>query len=336
MRNEHFERVARQMLRAIRGSRSQAILSRRLGFSSNVASKWESGQRMPTAAEALAYGQRLGHDPWAALCALNPNAAGELGERDSPNLGAWLRALRGSTPLGQVAERSGLSRFSVSRFLSGRSVPRLPQFLALLDALTDRLEDFVDAWLGIANVPLLEPRFARTRAARDALFERPLCLSVLCLLDTVALNAPKAEQLRRLSAALEHPPKLIRQCVDTLSRGGVISLVKDRYALSGALTVDAHSTRERELAARSYWTKVAHERTRDPMPLDVCSYNVFSIGRRDYAKLQQLQREFYRGARALVAASAPTELAGLMVVQLIAWDPEQERDSNPPWPSEQA
>jgi hypothetical protein len=111
------------------------------------------------------------------------------------------------------------------------------------------------------------------------------------------------------------------ECLDILGRGGVIARNKDRYRLSGALTVDAHSTPDREIAARSYWTKIAHERARAPSTLDVCSYNVFSIGRKDYGKLQQLQREFYRGARALVAASEPTELAGLLVVQLVAWEP---------------
>lgn len=321
MPNEHFELVSRQMLRALRSGRSQAVLSRRLGFRSNVASKWESGQRMPSAAEVFQYGERLGKSAWPALRAQNPNAAAALGTDALPELAPWLRALKGTQSLGTLSERSGLSRFSVGRILAGHSEPRLPQFLALLDALTDRLEDFVDAWLGIANVPLLAPRFARTRAARDALFERPLCLAVMCLLDTSALNVPKAEQVKRLSSTLDRSVDTVVECLDTLSHGGVISLNKDRYQLSGALTVDAHSTKEREIAARSYWTGLAHERSRAPSPLDVCSYNVFSIGRKDYAKLQQLQREFYRGARALVASSQPTELAGLLVVQLVAWDP---------------
>jgi hypothetical protein len=125
----------------------------------------------------------------------------------------------------------------------------------------------------------------------------------------------------QLSKTLDRSHQTILECLDTLTHGGVISVNKDRYQLSGALTVDAHSTKEREIAARSYWTKLAHERAQAPTALDVCSYNVFSIGRKDYAKLQQLQREFYRGARALVAASQPTELAGLLVVQLVAWDP---------------
>jgi transcriptional regulator with XRE-family HTH domain len=324
MQADHFERVARQVLRALRAGRSQAAVSRRLGFRSNVAAKWESGQRMPTAKEVLGYGERLGQSPWQALCALNPNAATALGQRNAPEFPAWLRALKGTQTLNNVASRSGLSRFSVGRFLSGQSEPRLPQFLALLDAITDRLEDFIDAWLEIDNVPLLAPRLARSRAARDALFERPLCLAVLCLLDTKALDVPRLAQIASLGQALEQSRDTIDECLETLTRGGVIALHTDRYKLSGALTVEANAQPEREIAARSFWTKLAHERSKAPRKLDLCSYNVFSIARKDYVKLQQLQREFYRGARALVAASEPTELAGLLVVQLVSWEPQPE------------
>lgn len=309
-------------MRALRGKRSQAAFSKRLGFRSNVAAKWESGQRMPTAEEALAYGRRLGIDPDAALRGLNRNAADALGPAAEPDLAAWLRALKGAQLLGTVAERSGLSRYSVSRFLQGLAQPRLPQFLALLDALTARVEAFVDAWVGVEHVPLLESRLRRTRAARDALFHRPLCLAVLCLLDTVALRSRAVNQLVELSKVLERPPEEISECLQTLADGGVIRLEGEHYTTAGALTVDAQATAELERRARSFWTGMGHDRVAHAYPNDLCSYNVFSVARKDYARLRELQREFYRAARALVAASEPTEVAGFLIVQLACWEPE--------------
>jgi len=64
---------------------------------------------------------------------------------------------------------------------------------------------------------------------------------------------------------------------------------------------------------------------RTPTPNDLCSYDVFSVTRADYEKLKQLQREFFRGARALIAASEPTEMAGLLLVNLLGWEPERMR-----------
>src|SRR5690606_31646705 len=50
-----FDQASREPRRAWRGKRSQTALSRRPGFRANVAAKWESGQRMPTANETLRY-----------------------------------------------------------------------------------------------------------------------------------------------------------------------------------------------------------------------------------------------------------------------------------------
>src|SRR6185295_9463840 len=44
-----FEHLGSDFIRALRGSRSQAALSRRLGFRTNVLYAWESGRRWPTA-----------------------------------------------------------------------------------------------------------------------------------------------------------------------------------------------------------------------------------------------------------------------------------------------
>ncbi|HVZ32321.1 MAG TPA: helix-turn-helix transcriptional regulator, partial [Polyangiaceae bacterium] len=49
----NYEDLARDFIRALRGGRSQAALSRRLGFRTNVLYAWESGRRWPTAAVVL-------------------------------------------------------------------------------------------------------------------------------------------------------------------------------------------------------------------------------------------------------------------------------------------
>src|SRR5690606_4177386 len=142
-----FDQASRELLRALRGKRSQTALSRRLGFRSNVAAKWESGQRMPTANETLRYSELLGVDVRAMLARFQPSVAVELtnGEVDVER---WLSAQRGAQRMSDVAQKSELSRYSVSRFLTGQSQPRLPQFLRLVEALTQRSDELVDAWVG--------------------------------------------------------------------------------------------------------------------------------------------------------------------------------------------
>jgi hypothetical protein len=91
--------------------------------------------------------------------------------------------------------------------------------------------------------------------------------------------------------------------------------------LTGSFTVDGGSEPLLEREARAFWARLAQSRIRAPARNDLFSYNVFSVSRADYQKLEQLQREFFRGARAVVAASEPTEMAGLLLVQLLSWEP---------------
>ena len=48
-----MELAARQLLRALRGKRSQVAFSRRLGYRGNPIADWEAGRRTPTAQEML-------------------------------------------------------------------------------------------------------------------------------------------------------------------------------------------------------------------------------------------------------------------------------------------
>jgi DNA-binding phage protein len=281
---------------------------------------------MPSAAEVLAHSELCGVDVRRVLAEFHPNVASAVATGTSaPELAAWLSALRGSQRLASVAQEAGMSRYSVGRFLAGQAQPRLPQFLALVEALTHRVEELVDGWVGIEHVPSLEPRFQRAKAAREAMLQRPVCLAVLCLLDTRPLRAaPLSKQLTELARVLERPAAEMEQCLELLAEGGVIGLSGGGYLPSASLTVDSRASKERESAVKGYWASVAQARAERAGPMDVCSYNVFSIAKEDYAKLKQLQREFYRGARALIATSEPTDMAGLLMVQLVAWAPQEE------------
>jgi hypothetical protein len=199
----------------------------------------------------------------------------------------------------------------------------LPQFFALVEALTGRVDELVDLWVGIEQVPVLRPRLRRVQAARRAMTQRPLCLAVMCLLDTLPLRSRRhAEQECELARVLERPIAELRECLELLQTGGVVTLTDERYQPLPQLTVDPHTSPARKRELEGYWAELAAHHATNPGADDVCSYNVFSIARKDYAALRELQREFYRTARALIAASEPTELAGLLLVQMVAWTPE--------------
>src|SRR6188472_581453 len=62
-----YEPLAAELIRALRGRRSQLAFSRRLGFRTNVVHTWEAQRRWPTASRFLAVAERAGVDVRAAL-----------------------------------------------------------------------------------------------------------------------------------------------------------------------------------------------------------------------------------------------------------------------------
>jgi hypothetical protein len=70
-----MEEAARQLIRALRGSRSQVALARRLGYRGNVVAKWEGGQRFPTFGEVLRACGRVGIDVPSALARFHAPSA---------------------------------------------------------------------------------------------------------------------------------------------------------------------------------------------------------------------------------------------------------------------
>src|SRR5688500_10932505 len=103
-----FEAVSGELLRALRGPRSQNAWSRRLGYKSNVAYAWESGRRWPTAAETFRAARRAGADLDGALTRFygRPPPWLESVDPTSPEGAArLLDDLRGQTSVTDLARR---------------------------------------------------------------------------------------------------------------------------------------------------------------------------------------------------------------------------------------
>ncbi|MDH5675329.1 MAG: helix-turn-helix domain-containing protein [Myxococcales bacterium] len=94
--------VSRQLIRSLRGRRSQAALSRRLGYRTNVVQRWEAGRCFPTAARFFQMCERVGVDLEASFTQFHGRRPEwlDLHAPDGPQaVIALLQGLRGRTPL---------------------------------------------------------------------------------------------------------------------------------------------------------------------------------------------------------------------------------------------
>jgi transcriptional regulator with XRE-family HTH domain len=326
-----FDRLARELLVALRGRRSQVAWSRRLGYRSNVAYAWESGSRSPTAAETLRAARRAGVDLPAALTAFygRPPAWLESLDPASPEAVArFLEDLRGNTSISDLARRSGLSRYSLSRWLGGQTQPRLADFLCVVEAASVRLVDWVAALVDPASLPSIAELWARVEARRRGAAEHPWTQAIVRALELDAYRALPTHLPGWIGARLGMPPGEEERCLSFLVATGQVTWNGTHWQ-TDAVAVDTRSHPDIGRRLKAHWTRVAAERIEQAAPGQF-SYNVFTVSDADFEKIRELHLAYFHALRAIVAASEPGERVAVANVQLFSLDPSAGADRPAP------
>ena len=318
--NLDFERIARELMRALRGRRSQPALSRRLGFRTNVAYAWESGRNFPTAATFLYVATRTGCDVRAALEAFYRFAPDWLNaEKDlaSPaGVRLLLQDLLAGQPVVEVARAIGRSRFATARWLSGATEPRLPDFLRLIQALTLRVLDFVSVFVDPSVMASIAPAWQRLEAARRIAYEEPFAHAVLRAIELESyqrLNRHEAGFLaRQLGITEEEEARYLRLLRDS----GQIEHRQRRFRSTGEATVDTRRDPEQAEKLRRFWAQTAIERAGKHAE-DVLSFNIFTLAHADLERVRELHRRYFAELRAIAGQSEPAQALLLANVQLV-------------------
>jgi transcriptional regulator with XRE-family HTH domain len=318
-----FDVLAAQLMRALRGKRSQTAFSRRLGYSTNVAYAWEAKRRAPTAAEMLRAAARTGVDVRAAVGAFmyrSLDADPNVSPTSPEFVAALLRALRGATPMRVIAERVGLSGSAISRFIGGVTEPRLPMFLRLVEATSRRLVDLLARLTDVSRLDAARDEWTRLEAMRRLAYDNPLAESVpRCLELEQYASLPRHRSgwiAERLGITLPEETRTL----EDLARADVIRWDGARWQLERSRSVD--TTRFDPSAARNlraHWSDAAGGRIRAGRDGQF-SYLVFTTDDATLAAIRELHLAYYRDLRALVARSAKSLRVAVANVQLFALD----------------
>jgi hypothetical protein len=314
------ERLAREFMRALRGKRSQAAFSRRAGYRTNVAYRWEAGHTFPTAAVALAVAQRAGIDPRAALerfYRVAPDWLSHMGDLTTPAaVQALLSDLSAGRPLVQLAPAVGKNRFALARFIHGDTLPRLPDFLRLIDGMTLRLLDFVAAFVDPERLPSIRRAWQKLESSRSAAYDVPWTHAVLRALELDAYTALPRHQRGWIAQRLGISQEEETRCLKLLAHTGQIKRRKARWVVNDVSSVDTRRDPEAAARLRSFWAQVGLERAaRDPN--SVLSFNLGTLSHRDLERVRDLHRRYFSELRSIIAESKPGEHVLLANVQLV-------------------
>lgn len=316
------EQIARELVRALRGRRSQEAFAKRLGYASNVPYLWEAGRRQPSASRFLSACQATGIDVWSALGSFlraePPWLQRCRTQRDPPSADTtsqFLTELRGQQSIIDVARSTGKSRFRVARWFSGDTEPRLPDFLAMVHATSFRLPDFVAALVDPEQLPSLRESHRQLQAARQAAFTSPWCHAVLRLLETQHVQRASSVTAAALASELGLTTTEVEASLRLLETTQQIARTEKGWDVRQLDNVDTASDPEAVLRLKAWAARVGLERL-ERNDEGLYSYNLFCVSRKDYDKIQALHRAYFRQVRAIVAESKPSENVVLMNLQL--------------------
>lgn len=314
-----YETLAVELLRDLRGGRSRAEFSRRAGYRSNIAQRWEARQAWPTAPTLLSIQHRLRptKESWLErFFKLRPSWLGSLDPHSPEAVAAFLRHLRGNTPIGVTAARAGANRFSVARWLSGRSEPRLPDFLRLVDASSGRIVDLVAALTDPRRIPSLRSHWEQLQLARKVAYDVPWSHGVLRALELESLPRGAALQKVWIAGRLGLPVEEVGLALEALLQANQVRRTRGGYRATSASIVDTRADPQRARRLKASWTRTALERL-ETGHAGSFGYSVFAIARTDLERVNQLHLRFVRAMQDVVANSTRSECVGLYCSQLL-------------------
>jgi transcriptional regulator with XRE-family HTH domain len=314
-----FEVLASELLRALRGERSQTAFARRLGYRSNIVYSWEAGRAFPTAAKALWAARRTGVDVQAALLSLYRTPPGEarLDPTTPEGVAQFLDDLRGRTTVQQLAKSTGASRYALARWLKAEAQPRLPDFLRLVEAASLRLLDLLGGLVDPEALPSVRDSWRELELARAATYREPWSQAVLRALELEAYRAlPRAEP-GWIAQHLGIPQAQEERALELLCATGQVQKTRTGYQpLGEGRVVDTRRDPDAAHALRVFWSEVALERLRGRAE-GLFSHSVFAVSERDLQRIRDLQKAYYQEVRAIVAQSQPVERVALLNWQLM-------------------
>lgn len=319
------EALAKQLIRALRGRRSQVALSRRLKCRSNVVYTWESGRRWPTAAVFFHLAERTGIDVVAGIAqflgALPPILEGR-NFAEPETVALFLSHLREGTTLVELARRVGTNRVSLARWLKGEAEPRLPELLRVIDASSLRLLDFVAVFVPPDRLPEAREKWRVLEAQRTVAYSLPWSHAVMRLLETEAYRHLPQHQPGFIARRLGISDAEEAECLRALATSELIAKRRKRWVTTQVLTVDTRRNPGAGRALKQHWAQVALGRlpALEPRENDLFSYNLFNVSEKDWVRLRELHIAYYQELRRIINASEPAERVALVNVQLMRLD----------------
>lgn len=320
----NHDRLAAELIRALRGRRSQGALNRRLGHSSNVAHTWERGTRSPRASDFFRLARLARVDLARVLSGFSEgcSAFAQGFTCDAKGTARLLAALAQGRSQVEIARALNRSRNTVARWLDASTEPRLPDLLRWVEATTQRLFDFVAAFADPKSLPSLAAAYGDLERQRRLAYELPWAHAVLRALELDAYTRLPTHVSGFIAARVGIEPELEDECLRALAAAGQIRSKRGKWQVSRVLAVDTREDPEGNMRLKRHWARVALSRIEQRALPVGCqySYNLFAISDEGLEQIRQAHLQYFEKLRSIVAECRNPTRVALANLQLLPLD----------------
>jgi hypothetical protein len=306
-----FQRLAAQLVRQRRGARTQKQLSRALGYQSNVVFAWENGRDVPSARAFFRLVERTG--PAVDYDSFLGGPCPELTDRQG--ISAFLKLLLGKTKLADIGLALGRDRHAVGRWMRGQTEISLYELLHFVEITSLRVHDFLALFVDPGELEEAAPGYRLLEAARQSAREMPWSHAIVHMAELPSYQKLAQHERGWFASRLGISMQDESACLSLLVRMGQLQDTEGKYRPTRTINVD---TRRDPIATRelaSFWMKEGAERVLTPGK-GRFAFNSFAVSAKDLARAKDLQSEYFRQLRALVAESQPAEAVCVATFQL--------------------
>lgn len=308
----NWKSLAAQLVRARRGARTQKQLSRELGYQSNVVFAWENERDEPNARAFFRMVQSTGKR--GELSAFKRRDE-DLDLSCKEDLTTFLKDLAEKRKVGDLAEQMQRDRHAVGRWLRGQTEISLGDLLHFVEVTTLGVYDFLAAFVDPCELPEAKEGYELLAAARESARQKPWSHAIVHMVDLPSYQCLKKHESGWFASRLGITTQDESDCLNLLVKMGQLSECEGLYRSTRTIAVDTRRDPEATRQLASFWMKEGSERVLVEGN-GRFAFNTFAISARDLLIAKELQSEYFRKLRALVADSEPTEAVAVATFQL--------------------
>lgn len=312
--------ISQELVKALRGEATQEQASRELGFTSNVFYPWESGRRAPEASRIFRLGELRGLPIGGRVRAFVEAETQARLRLGTPRGVQWLvKRLLGEASQSHVAERVGVDRTTVGRWVQGKTEPRLPELLELVQVTTQRLLPFVGCFWDPGELDATREAWRDLEAQARLAYDEPFSHAILRALELDGYQRLPRHRDEFLAEQLGMSEEEVRQKLRALEQAGQIAWRGCRYELARVMTVDTRRDPEANKKLKLHWGRVSLERLRGDCFHEraLFSYNLFAVPQSTFEQIRKLHLEYYEAVRALVDEAEGADQVVLLNAHLL-------------------